>query len=466
MKLFKALLALTLTLGAAAAGEENPAPPTLPSPTPETGAAAAKPAAGLPARLVKLPRGEVTAEEFLQALGDSAAAAPSHFGLGDNFLRHQAIVMEALRLRLNPPAADELDRRIAVEARKAQAAGEPMDKQLADANISTGDFRRMMREGMLFEAIARKRSLLAFDAAVDAELVDKTYTDLMKEYKPEFFGFAAPGRVATVGGVNFGRTEVVEYLCKWGDDSRLRGVLEGLVQDKLVLGEAERLGVDIRGITAATALDRLTAPHLTDDRLRQYYEKEKAAFALIRVSHIFLAFDSRPGQAYAKGGEANEKDRTRARLLAETILNQLRAKEITFEQAATKYSECPSASAGGDLGYLLDVLDVQLGPSPKAYALDYVRTPRGIASPIVSAPAREIYAAAKTLADGEIGGPVETPTGYSIVRRAGAREPSSFSELLPFLRKRRLIELRTKMLEALRAAGVEYLWEPEKRGAK
>ncbi len=100
----------------------------------------------------------------------------------------------------------------------------------------------------------------------------------------------------------------------------------------------------------------------------------------IRVSHILISY---------RGAAGTTATRTKqeARALAESLLVRIKAGE-SFEELARIYSDCPSSSRGGDLGFF----------------------GRGRM-------VKEFEEAAFNLKPGEISGIVETRFGYHIIKR-------------------------------------------------
>jgi len=100
----------------------------------------------------------------------------------------------------------------------------------------------------------------------------------------------------------------------------------------------------------------------------------------IRASHILLAYQG-------SGVETATRTKEEARKLAEEMLARVRKGE-SFEQLAATYSDCPSAEAGGDLGFFARGRMVR--------------------------PFDEASFALKT---GQVSGIVETQFGYHIIKR-------------------------------------------------
>jgi hypothetical protein len=80
----------------------------------------------------------------------------------------------------------------------------------------------------------------------------------------------------------------------------------------------------------------------TPERLQAYYQAHQQQFerSSARVSHILLRCDAQAGPQH--------RQRLRQRL--ETLREQIAAGQLDFATAARRYSHCPSAAYGGDLG--------------------------------------------------------------------------------------------------------------------
>ena len=76
--------------------------------------------------------------------------------------------------------------------------------------------------------------------------------------------------------------------------------------------------------------------------IKSYYEANKVFFdnVLVRASQILVKFNNNP----------TAEDKAKARAKIETIRHEILAGKLTFEDAARKYSDCPSRKDGGDLG--------------------------------------------------------------------------------------------------------------------
>lgn len=76
-----------------------------------------------------------------------------------------------------------------------------------------------------------------------------------------------------------------------------------------------------------------------EPEIKSYYEANKVFFdnVLVRASHILVKFNG-------------NDDKLKAKAKIDTIRQEILAGKVTFEDAARKYSDCPSREKAGDLG--------------------------------------------------------------------------------------------------------------------
>jgi peptidyl-prolyl cis-trans isomerase C len=183
-----------------------------------------------------------------------------------------------------------------------------------------------------------------------------------------------------------------------------------------------------RQLMAERALAELTpAADADEEEVREAYRQNRERFARpeqVRARHILLRVPA--------GASTAAREAARQRLLE--LAARLRD-GADFAALAERHSEDGSAASGGDLGYFA----------------------RGTMVP-------PFEALAFSLASGEVGGPVETPFGWHLVRveerRAAQAMPEA--EALALLRRQlaagRQAEARRQAVQALRqAARVEVL---------
>lgn len=118
---------------------------------------------------------------------------------------------------------------------------------------------------------------------------------------------------------------------------------------------------------------------VTDEEIEEFYNNKADSFKepdRVRIFHVMIGVDP----------SSNKETRNKALKLAEDIVKRAKAGE-DFSQLATQYSKDDYSLKGGDLGFVH----------------------RGRLEP-------EIEEVAFSLNEGEIGGPVKTMYGYSIVK--------------------------------------------------
>jgi peptidyl-prolyl cis-trans isomerase C len=110
-----------------------------------------------------------------------------------------------------------------------------------------------------------------------------------------------------------------------------------------------------------TQWNAYAAKKITDADLAKYYAENKDFFdkTTVRASHIVLRVQADAPPA--------ERDAARQKLTA--LRQDIVAKKITFADAATKHSQCPSAPKGGDLGYFARKWMVEEPFAKAAFAL-------------------------------------------------------------------------------------------------
>jgi len=206
----------------------------------------------------------------------------------------------------------------------------------------------------------------------------------------------AEGRIlATVAGEAITEADVEEMLASMGqnaatyDNPKGRAViLEQLINRKLILLDAKR-NLFERDAAFKEELARVkdellynyaiqkavAGTRVTDDEVKSFYEENRANFVSresIDVSHILVEDEDRCAD----------------------IKRQIEEGVVSFEDAASKYSTCPSRESGGSLGEAV----------------------RGQFVP-------EFEEAAFSAEPGTIVGPVKTQFGYHLIR-VNSKSPS------------------------------------------
>lgn len=153
----------------------------------------------------------------------------------------------------------------------------------------------------------------------------------------------------------------------------LDAVKRGLDKDETYIQESKRMQDNILKQFAIHSL--LKDIKVTEGELLDYYNEHKDMFKepkSVKASHILV------------------EDEAKAEEIAKEISDGL-----AFEEAATKYSNCPSNAQGGDLGYFT----------------------KGRMVP-------EFEAAAFDMKAGEVSAPVKTQFGYHIIKVVDKKEES------------------------------------------
>ena len=157
--------------------------------------------------------------------------------------------------------------------------------------------------------------------------------------------------LATVGGKNITEQDVTMALMQMGQRGQNYNnpqgramILDQLISRKLFLMDAQRnlyerepafkeqlTRVKEDMLTSYAMQKALEKVRVTEDEAQKYYEENKAQFVsglTFNASHILV--------------DSEDK--------ANDLLAQIKAGEITFEEAAAKHSSCPSGQNGGNLG--------------------------------------------------------------------------------------------------------------------
>ncbi|MBX9584443.1 MAG: peptidylprolyl isomerase [Gemmataceae bacterium] len=133
-------------------------------------------------------------------------------------------------------------------------------------------------------------------------------------------------------------------------DAQLKAFADDLARKGKTLAaflkETNQTEAEVRAAwTGTLALQRYVAGRVGDDQLRKYYEANKDYFdrVEVRVGRVVLRV----------GAKAPPADRAAAREKLRAVRADILAGKLSFADAARRYSQCPAAAAGGDLGYIL-----------------------------------------------------------------------------------------------------------------
>jgi peptidyl-prolyl cis-trans isomerase C len=168
--------------------------------------------------------------------------------------------------------------------------------------------------------------------------------------------------------------------------------------------------------TTLLQLGRYVKGRVTEEQLRQFYAANRDVFdrVEVRVSHIMI-------RATASGPPV---ERAAAKEKLQALRAQIAAGRIDFVDAAKRYSQCPSAPQGGDLGFI-----------PRKGMLD------------------EPFAkAAFALKPGEVSNVVETDSGVHLIRVTARKPgtPSTFEACAEDVREVFTDDFRAELVARLR----------------
>jgi parvulin-like peptidyl-prolyl isomerase len=130
-------------------------------------------------------------------------------------------------------------------------------------------------------------------------------------------------------------------------EKEVQELVAALAKDKQSLQDflkaSGQTEIQLRGdIAARLQWKSYITPRLTDEAIKKYYIDNKIFFdkVLVRASHILLKV---PANA-----TPNDRQLVYNRMVA--IRQEILAGKIQFQDAAKKYSDCPSKDNGGDIG--------------------------------------------------------------------------------------------------------------------
>lgn len=141
------------------------------------------------------------------------------------------------------------------------------------------------------------------------------------------------GRSASADDIRRAMTQLRERLQKLGST----------LDEFLKQQDLDEAGLE-RSLAWQIGWQRYLDQQLVDSNLEKYFLKHRIEFdgSEVRVAHILFKPDQKAGE---KGWEA-------ARARAKECLAQIRSKNLTFAEAAKRYSDSPSREQGGDIGFI------------------------------------------------------------------------------------------------------------------
>lgn len=162
-----------------------------------------------------------------------------------------------------------------------------------------------------------------------------------------------------------------------------------------------------------------------ENEARAYFEANRLFFEKVQVkaNHILLKL--------APNASQTERENLRVRL--DGLRNTIKNGQMTFEDAARKYSECPSKERGGDLGYFTYKFMVVDLIARAAFATEV-----GDVSPVTQT---ELGLHLLRIVDRTAREPAEFESIRDLVRKTMAQEQNLFRSLLADQRRTAKIEI-------------------------
>jgi peptidyl-prolyl cis-trans isomerase C len=285
-------------------------------------------------------------------------------------------------------------------AKPVPATIPPVVARVNGQDIPKADFDRMIKqmETQAGQPVPPERRDEIYRAVLD-QIV--TYTALVQE--------------ARARGI-----DVTESEAKQAGDAKI-AELRQQIPDQAAFNKAmadrgmtvTRLRADIRNDLAITKMmeaEMASAPAISDDEIKAFYDKNPDEFSGVRASHILI----RPQGV-------DEAAKKQARATAEDLLKQVRG-GADFAELAKKHSADGSAQQGGDLGFF---------------------TKSSMVKPFADA--------AFALQPGQVSDVVETQFGFHIIKLA-ERKDIAISEATPNIRDFLTAQKRDERQQAFVAA--------------
>ncbi len=182
-----------------------------------------------------------------------------------------------------------------------------------------------------------------------------------------------------------------QYRMRYASSQGRREIVDGLVSIKMLAWEAKKRGIDKQEAV------RMKISYLTDQTLAKELENEIKKSHKVNDADIEKYYKDHPDKYSTRERIKASHILVDSEQQADDILKQLR-KGGDFEALAKKHSKCPSASRGGDLGW---VGEGKMDPA--------------------------FEKAAFALKKGEVSGIVKSSFGYHIIRLDDRKESSARS---------------------------------------
>lgn len=240
--------------------------------------------------------------------------------------------------------------------------------------------------------------------------------------------------VASADGRDFTVADLAEYLLLRADDMALQAIIGRLLEDKIILAEAEKMGLNTQGTNSRQQLEEIFSPLISPAALEEYSTLRRNDLLVYRLQMLPLAPPTLGVEAY-------------------------------MQQAALKYNEAPTP-ADATAGYRYLYRSPAGGISPLVYGLDFIHDARGNRVNPLEAAGEDLRARLREARVGQavaIYGEGVAP-GVGILREV--IEPRRLTELLPVLREERLEAQRQRLVTAIMELPQTRMhWRPQDRAA-
>lgn len=298
-------------------------------------------------------------------------------------------------------------------------AGGPasLRKQLAAGNppLSLGDLFRSLR----LQALQKKTGL--------EQIVP---WELERLYQPRWYGVEGQ-RTASAGGFDFTGADLAQYLLREAGDYELQFIFEQLAAERIVLAEAEKMGLNTTGLVAEEIETAVFSPLLTAKALREY-QTANPGLSTVRRCRVYAVADA--------GGSQTRLQRLQRDLKAGIVPDG--AERVFFVPA-----ELPAEEL-----------------NPEWYGLDYFYSANGEKIHPLHNPPSAWREALRHLTAGSVTPPLRTAEGYVLLYCEELIAARHSDALLALLARQRRQAERNRLVQAVtQASTTRIFWQPAAR---
>jgi len=192
-------------------------------------------------------------------------------------------------------------------------------------------------------------------------------------------------------------------------------LLEQLIHKELILMDARK------NLMEHEADFRQQMEQMKTEMLANYYVEKLLRQVRVNDSDLQTYYDEHPEEFQGEESVSASHILVDSEERAQELLDQIKAGDITFEEAAKSFSSCPSGQNGGSLG--------QFGHGQMVPEFDE---------------------ACFSMEAGQLAGPVKTQFGYHLIRldEKHPAEPVSFAEAKPMLEQKLMAEAQQKAYQS------------------